>query len=172
MTMANSKNLFAWASISEKGTKNGKKGDQTGKEVKVGDYYNFGQTTCIRFRNVTDGRKCGKIAKQLANDERFGYGHNDRVSSFNAFKKIGWDISKIDDLKSTYNLDCSMFATICINLTFKKEVLPADTFTGNLVTRCRRKKDLFQVLSLTNAKKEWHKGDMPIKENAHVIINV
>lgn len=170
--MANSKNLFAWASISEKGTKNGKKGDQNGKEVKVGDYYNFGQTTCIRFRNVADGRKCGKIAKQLANDERFGYGQNDRESSFNAFRKIGWNIERIGELKNTYNTDCSMLAVLCINLTYGKEVLSADTYTGNLVTRCRKKKDLFKILSLTKAKKEWHKGDMPIKEGSHVIINV
>ena len=34
----NKNNLFAWASISENGTVNGKKGDQTGNEVKVGKY--------------------------------------------------------------------------------------------------------------------------------------
>ena len=44
--------LCGWASTSEKGTKNGVKGDQTGKEVKTGAYYNFGQNQVIRFKGV------------------------------------------------------------------------------------------------------------------------
>ena len=51
-------NLFAWASIGENGRgTGGKKGDQTGKEVKVGNYYDFGQNKVIRFKNPLRGRK-------------------------------------------------------------------------------------------------------------------
>ena len=38
------KNLFAWASIGSNGkVVNDLAGDQNGKEVKIGEYYNFGQ---------------------------------------------------------------------------------------------------------------------------------
>ena len=38
------KNLFAWASIGSNGkVADDLAGDQTGKEVKIGEYYNFGQ---------------------------------------------------------------------------------------------------------------------------------
>ena len=67
------KNLFAWASIGENGRGNGgKKGDQTGKEVKVGNYYDFGQNKVIRFKNPLRGRKMAEIAKFVANDNPLG----------------------------------------------------------------------------------------------------
>ena len=41
--------LCAWASANEYGkTTGGKAGDQTGKEVKCGNIYNFGQTRVYR----------------------------------------------------------------------------------------------------------------------------
>ena len=60
--------LCGWASQSEKRTANGKKGDQTGKEVRTGNYYNFGQSEIIRFRNSRRGKKAAKaINDYLAN---------------------------------------------------------------------------------------------------------
>ena len=43
--------LCAWASANEYGkTTGGKAGDQTGKEVKCGNIYNFGQTrVCLLY---------------------------------------------------------------------------------------------------------------------------
>ena len=46
------KNLFAWASIGENGkATGGKVGDQTGKEVKCGQIYDFGQTRVYRCKD-------------------------------------------------------------------------------------------------------------------------
>ena len=72
-------NKFAWASIGENGRAiGGKAGDQTGREVRVGDYYDFGQDMVIRFKNVVKGRKAGKIAKALANNSYIGYNQDGR----------------------------------------------------------------------------------------------
>ena len=77
----NMSNLFAWASIGENGKAvGGKKGDQTGREVKVGPYYNFGQNKCIRLRNKIRQRKLAKVARFLANSNVVGYNQYNRTS--------------------------------------------------------------------------------------------
>ena len=44
--------LCGWASIDERGrVSGGAAGDQTGREVKVGEWYNFGQTVGLRIKN-------------------------------------------------------------------------------------------------------------------------
>ena len=52
--------LCGWASQSEKRTANGKKGDQTGTEVRTGNYYNFGQSEIIRFKKFTSWKESRK----------------------------------------------------------------------------------------------------------------
>lgn len=170
-------NLFAWASIGENGkATGGKKGDQTGREVKVGPYYNFGQDKCIRFRNVLKGRKMAKVAKLLANDNSAGYNQYDRVSLFNACKSYNWDFEKIKKAiaKGTFpkcNTDCSGFYTVCVNVTYGKQLLPADSTTRNLVSRCSiAYKSYFKIINGIPSK--FHKGDAPIKDGKHIIINV
>lgn len=55
------KNLFAWASIGKVG--GDLAGDQTGKEVKISEYYDFGQKWVIRFRSKKRGQKAASAAK-------------------------------------------------------------------------------------------------------------
>lgn len=168
------KNLFAWASCSEKGTVNGVKGDQTGKEVKVGCYYYFGQRRCIRIKKVLKRRKIANIAKTLANVETIGYGQSDRNSIFEVGAQTGWNYDKfLKKIKKTkVNTDCSMFCAVCVNLGFEKAIFPVDTYTGNMIEyACRHPKD-FKIIDIQTAEKKFMKADMPIKEGKHVIINV
>ena len=74
--------ICGWASQSEKRTANGKKGDQTGKEVKTGYYYNFGQTGIIRMKNVSKRRKAAKAMLAMCQNNNIGYGQTDRISLY------------------------------------------------------------------------------------------
>ena len=68
------KNLFAWASIGSNGkVVDDLAGDQTGKEVKIGDYYNFGQKWVIRFRSKKRGQKAAAATKMLTRNNNIGY---------------------------------------------------------------------------------------------------
>ena len=172
-------NLFAWASIGENGKAvGGIRGDQTGKEVKVGYYYNFGQNIVIRFRDIEKGRKLGKIAKWLANSNILGYNQHDRESFFNECKKRGWNwkVIKRDIKKGNFppcNTDCSAFAAACINIVMVMKVVPCFT-TGTMYMNCiERNGNLFKshLISKMNSV-GWRKGDMPLKAYKHVIINV
>lgn len=166
-------NLFAWASIGENGkATGGKPGDQTGREVKVANYYNFGQDKCVRFKSVDYGRKAGVIAKKLAKCESIGYNQSQRGTLFSLASECGWKIEPLlGALKEKkVNCDCSSFVSTVINLAFEKRIVPCCT-TSTLWENCEKTKK-FKCMDIDKAEKNFHKGDMPIKAGKHVIINV
>ena len=173
------RNLFAWASIGENGKAvGGKKGDQTGKEVKVGVYYNFGQNIVIRFRDIEKGRMLGKIAKWIAKSNIVGYNQNDRESFYKECEKRGWNWARIKkDIKKgkfpPCNTDCSAFAAACINIVMEMKLVSCFT-TGTMYHNCIEKHgDLFKSFLIDKMDSiGWRKGDMPLKAYKHVIINV
>ena len=122
----------AYASISEKGTVNGAAGNQTGKELKIADYYDFGQTKYFRFYKSTDAWWMADIMERLCRNKKIGYSQEDRGSLFNLLRKNGWKSVKVD-LKC--NCDCSSLITAAFNCIDEKKVLRADTYTGNLMSR-------------------------------------
>lgn len=166
-------NLYAWASIGENGkVAGGKAGNQSGKELKVGAYYDFGQDKCIRFNNNEIGKKCGKIAKELAKNKSIGYNQNQRNTLYNLAKKCGWNIADLKEALKTkkVNCDCSSLASTCINLSFGKQVVGCCT-TMTLVNACLNSTH-FKVISINKMLEQTYKGDLVIKEGKHVIINV
>ncbi len=171
-------NLFAWASIGENGKAvGGKKGDQTGKEVRVAPYYYFGQDKCIRLRNPTRQKKVAEVAKYLALCGYVGYAQDTRTSLHKACKSYNWDWDKIriaicNGFFPNCNTDCSGFYAVCVNIAYGKEKLPSDSTTRNLVRRCTVSNKVNFKLTKHFPPKKWKKGDAPIKEGKHIIINV
>lgn len=171
-------NLFAWASIGENGkATGGKKGDQTGREVKVGAYYNFGQNKCIRLRSRARQKKMAEVAKFLAKSNVVGYNQYNRTSLHSACKSYNWDWKKIKKAieNGTFplcNTDCSAFYAVCVNIVYGKEKLASDCTTRNLVYRCTVQNKVNFKLTKNFPPKQWRKGDAPIKEGKHIIINV
>lgn len=166
-------NKFAWASIDERGkATGGKAGDQTGREVLVGNYYNFGQNQVIRYKEKKHGRKAGKIAKALANCNSIGYNQDERYQLPNLAAKCDWNYKKLLKALKTrkVNCDCSSFASTVINLAYGKKLIPIST-TATIWNNCKPTKK-FELLTVAKARKKWHKGDMPNKANCHIIINV
>lgn len=166
-------NKFAWASIGENGKiTGGKAGDQNGREVRVGDYYDFGQNMVIRYKSTLKGRKAAKIAKALANNPSIGYNQSERHTLYNLAKECNWNYkSLLFMLKiKRVNCDCSSFASTVINLAYGKKIVPIST-TATIWGNCELS-GKFKKLTVSKAKKKWHKGDMPNKANCHIIINV
>ena len=132
----------------------------------------------IRFKNVLKGRKMAKVAKLLASDDSCGYSMTlgERETLFKACKGYNWDFGRIIKAieKGTFpkcNTDCSGFYTVCVNVTYGKQLLSADSTTRNLVKRCcvTNKKHFKLMVGIPS---KFHKGDAPIKEGKHIIINV
>lgn len=171
-------NLFAWAAIGENGkVVGGKKGDQTGKEVRVAPYYYFGQDKCIRLRNPNRQKKVAEVAKFLATSNVVGYDQCTRSTLHDVCDSYNWNWKLIKQaiIKGTFrlcNTDCSGFYAVCVNIAYGKEKLPSDTTTRNLVKRCTVDNKVNFKLTNQCPPKKWKKGDAPIKEGKHIIINV
>lgn len=165
----NTKKLCGWASQSEKRTVNGKKGDQTGKEVRLGYYYDFGQTKIIRFKSKARGKKAGHAMIAMCKNENIGYGQSDRTSLFTQCRAIGWNLKKISQIKKC-NCDCSEICACAINFAYGKEIVPSYATTRSLkgLTVATHPKK-FKTASV-NGKKQA--GDMPILAGKHVIMIV
>ena len=95
----------AWASIDERGNiKGGVAGDQTGREVKTGSWYDFNQTQVLFWKDVSLAKKYVAALKYFASSNLVGYDQNERTTLYNALAKVQW---KYPALKVKVETDCS-----------------------------------------------------------------
>ena len=159
-----------WASIDERGkVSGGKAGDQTGKEVRTGNWYDFGQTAVYRWKSRDKAKKYAKCIESLCSNPADGYDQGQRKTLNSELKKIHW---KYQDLKVKCECDCSALAVAGVNCVAGKELLSPKLYTGNL-GEALMKTGLFEKLT---AKKYCDSsdylmaGDIINKPNSHVII--
>lgn len=137
-----------WASIDERGkTSGGQAGDQTGKEVKVGNWYYFKQTMVLRWKDKKLAKKYAKIIKAFCLNDNIGYDQSQRTTLFNILKNTKWIYTKVT---KKCECDCSELVACAINCTVGKEVVPSWIYTGNLATLLE-KTGLFET-ALTGTK--------------------
>ena len=159
--------LCGWASTSEKGTKNGAKGDQTGREVKTGAYYSFGQNQVIRFNDSAKATIAAKAMKAICDNNNIGYGQNDRKSLYDEAKSIGWNVNRIGEINLS-NVDCSEACAVAINFAYGKALIDAGVYTGNIANAC--KNTGYFSIGTSFSENTLHIGDMPLKAGKHIIM--
>ena len=124
--------LCGWASINEHGSaRGGKAGDQTGREVKTGSWYQFGQNVCLRWKDGKLAKEYAKAIKSMCENKHIGYDQNQRVTLFNELKRLNWDYTK---LSKDVECDCSELVGCAVNCVLKKAAVPSYIYTGNLVS--------------------------------------
>lgn len=165
----NTKRLCGWASQSEKKSVNGRKGDQTGKEVRLGYYYNFRQSEIIRFKSKARGKKAARAMIAMCKNDNIGYGQSDRTTLYTQCRAIGWNLKKISQIRKC-NCDCSEICACAINFAYGKEIVPSYATTRSLkgLTVASHPKK-FKTVSV-NGKTQL--GDMPLTNGKHVIMIV
>lgn len=170
---------YAWASIGENGkATGGKAGNQSGKELKIGAYYSFGQKYYVRWKYAPAGVFAGKVAKYIAKSKNVGYNQNERAELYNLARSVNWDWSKFKKqlAKTKVNCDCSsMYATV-INLTAGTKVVPCFTTATILdIFVFKEYKELATLYlkkgNISSGYKATH-GDGIFKPNKHVIIAI
>ena len=162
----------AWASQSEHGTANGKAGDQTKKEVRIGHWYYFGQNIILRPKTQTMANKIASNAKAIAENNNIGYsqqGGANRLSLYKAWEKTG--ITKTPaHIKTKCNCDCSSMVAACI-ISAGGKISP-ECWTGNLRAACQKTGKFTILLESKYLKKDEYlrKGDIILNEKSHVIV--
>lgn len=125
--------LCGWASQSEHGSVTGTAGDQTGREVKTGSWYDFGQTAVYRWKNRSYANTYASIIKYWCNCDYVGYDQSQRTTLGEWCKKHGWSYK----VNTPVETDCSRMVADGINCTLGKEVFSIGStfYTGNLGDR-------------------------------------
>jgi hypothetical protein len=115
------------ASLDEnKKVKNGKAGDQTGKEVTVQDWYKRNWVAVFRAKDVKIAEQIAKTMEQACLNNNIGYDQSQRTTLYEQTKKLNWDITKV---KEKCECDCSSLVAVCINAAGIK--VSKDMYTGN-----------------------------------------
>lgn len=97
------------ASISENNTITGNAGDQTGKEVHVGAWYNYPWDIALRYRDSEIAKKAAAVAVKLANSNLVGYDQYQRNTLYDALRRNSWDVDKYIKSGEKTETDCSAF---------------------------------------------------------------
>lgn len=160
--------LCGWASIDENGkATGGKKGDQTGREVRTGNWYNFGQTVVLRFKDRSKAKEAASVMKKLCNNNAVGYNQGNRTSLYTELEKVGWNP---DALSTPCETDCSaMMSPVlrCVGINVSKNI-----YTGNMVNAIMAT-GAFEKLTgskYTASGDNLMIGDISVAERSHTIM--
>lgn len=97
------------ASISENGTINGTKGDGTGKEVCVREWYSISADFMAIHPEAAVREKHAAAVEAACANDNIGYGQGDRNTLNTLAKAVGYDLSKVGKC----NCDCSSLQNVC-----------------------------------------------------------
>lgn len=151
----------------------GKKGDQTGKEVYILNWYNSNWNYVLRPKDATLAENIARSAEAGCANNNIGYSQGARNTLYIEAQKVGLDLSKIT---TPCDCDCSSFVSICcICAGLSPSIFYAG---GNMRTTYNMKAACevtgkFTILSnsqYTQNSAYLKRGDILLNSNSHVVI--
>lgn len=155
------------ARISEYGTVNGAKGDQTGREVMTQAWSTGGTWQyVIRPKDEDAAKKIAAAMVAACNNNNIGYSQSDRLSLYNIVSKNGWKIASAGKC----NCDCSSLVAVCCNVAGIK-VAPT-MYTGNelAVLKATGKFIVYTATSYTKSQNNLRTGDILLRAGHTAIV--
>lgn len=142
-----------------------KKGDQTGKEIRVQEWYDRsgGWKFYLEPIDPYTASKAVKIAVDVAGNIHFGYSQPNRKTGYNAIKRAGGDVSKVTEYG---DFDCSSLVYSAYMLA-GCEGLDAIGYSGDIV-------EMFQktgMFIVHTEPKFLKSGDYAVKGGVYVAPN-
>lgn len=119
---------IAHASSDERGKlTGGQRGDQTGRECTIQDWYSRPWTCHIRCKNWYKAQLISKAMCEAARNDNIGYCQGHRRSLYDEASKVGFCLSKVS---TPCECDCSsLVAVACISAGYN---INPDVYTGNI----------------------------------------
>lgn len=158
---------LAHAVGSETGGTSGKAGDQTGKEVRLQEWYISGGNKwdfVLRCKEKKQRWLIAEDAVKGVRNKNLGYSQKDRYSAWNIVAQRGFDLDLLDE---PANCDCSQLASIASN--YAGFAIPKDTYTGNMKARYSATGG-FKILTANKYVKDYKalkRGDLLVREGHH-----
>lgn len=164
------------ASLDEVGhIKNGKAGDQTGREVCIRSWYNRPWNVVIRFKDPDMREKCAIAMEHAASNDFIGYDQNQRNSLLSAVRKLNYDPKNASKPVET---DCSALVTLaCIYAGIAEEALvksgnSATTSTLKSRLKATGEVEIFTSKEYTSKTDKLLRGDILLYEGHHTAVVV
>ena len=164
------------ARIDERGRiSGGKDGDQTGAEVMVQRYSNFGIDTVLRYEGANKYHVRNRMVRAgvgLANNNRVGYNQLRRKTSYKEIRAQGWKLKGIPKV-GLCATDCSELVAICVNVGFMAEKVPSSNWTGSEAANLRKLgfKDVTGAVDKRTGE-GLQPGDVLLNTNSHTAIYI
>ena len=166
--------IIAHASINEQGKiSGGSLGDQTKKEVCTRTWYNKPWGCVIRFIDKDMREKVAQCMEKAAANDHIGYDQNRRNTLLNLARNYNYDPSKVTENCAT---DCSALVSLaCIYAGVPESKL---VYNGNSATtrtlwqilKSTGEVDVFTTPNYTQKSDKLLRGDILLKEGAHVVV--
>lgn len=167
----------ASARIDERGKiSGGKAGDQTGLELctQNGYIWSGGWSVCIRIKNATKRKKYIDFIKWAVDSKYVGYDQSQRLTLYNALKKLGFDNYK--KLNTYVECDCSSLTACGLIVAGFTNINPSDA-TSTIEADIKKKyPDDFSFFDSsykngdhTKVMTWWRDGDILNKKGNHIV---
>lgn len=159
------------ASISEKGTIDGKAGNQSGRELNESTLKTLNWQYALRFKNPTLRTALAFIIKVAVNNKNIGYSQKSRNTIWTMAKKY----MAVGKIAEKCNCDCSSLVSVCVLLAYysafqKWLFVPGKNLPS---TRSLRKTlmdtGVFEVYSLPRLS-NLEVGDILLNEGKHTCV--
>lgn len=160
------------ASIDENGKgRNGKSGDQSGKEVCIRTWYQKGWQFVLRCKDPVMADNMAKACEAGCANSNIGYDMNQRNTAHTEARKVGYDLSKI---KTPCETDCSAFLTLCAiaagitSLEYSDNAPTTSTMKTAFLNTGK-----FEVLTdpkYLTSDKYLKRGDILVKPGSHTVM--
>ncbi len=106
----------------------GKPGDNTGKEVVIGSWYNEGWNVVLRPKDSAVAEKIAAAMEQACLNDAIGYNQGNRTTLYREAVKYNF---RLNEIKNLCECDCSSLVSVCVNAAGVK--VSKDIYTGNMV---------------------------------------
>ena len=164
--------MITHASLDEnRNIKNGKAGDQTGKEVCTRTWYNKPWDTVIRFTDPAWRDRVAQAMEKAAANDHIGYDQNQRNTLLTEARKYGYDPGRVNvdvetDCSALVSLAC-MFAGVPENRLFINGNSPT---TRNIEKRLWEtgRVQIFKTKDYTQSTEKLVRGDILLSTGHHV----
>ncbi len=164
--------MIGHASKSETGGITGTAGDQTGGEVCVRTWWDYGWDIVIRAKSAAVAEKMAKFVEGCCANDNIGYDQYERNTLRSAAKAAGWDAAKIGKCET----DCAAFMAVAAEAA-GVDVTKLYTSGNAPVTSWMRQmyKDTGAFDILTASKYRTTdayllRGDILVRETAHTVM--
>lgn len=157
------------ASIDEnKNIKNGKAGDQTGKEVCIRTYYDKNWDFVLRPKSPEMAEKAAKACEALCVNNHIGYDQNERNNIIKDLEALNWNYNAIT--KDT-ECDCSSLMTACALCAGAKINYKGNApHTKSMKARFKESKDYDVIQFVSPKHTNLKRGDTLVKEGSHTVM--